>query len=46
MAPTSMAWVPSQTRWLLIRVSSVKRTRMVWARSGGSIPSAFSIART
>src|SRR3972149_2791738 len=45
MAPMSRAWVPSQTRWLLIRVSSVSRTRITWARSGTTPPSAFSMAR-
>ncbi len=45
IAPRSSACVPSQTRWLLMRVNSASSTRMTVARSGISTPSSFSTAR-
>ncbi len=44
-APMSSAWVPSQTRWLAMRLSSAMMTRQYWARSGAAIPQSFSTAR-
>ena len=44
MAPMSMACVPSHTRWLLMRVSSVSITRIHCAMGGISKPSSLSTA--
>ena len=44
-APSSSPVVASQTRWELIRFSSIISTRRAVARGGGSIPSSFSTAR-
>ena len=46
MAPMSSAMVVTLSRWFMIRVISENRTRMYLARSGISMPSRFSIART
>ncbi len=46
MAPMSMACVPSQIRWLPIRVSSVSITRIHCAMGGASMPSSLSTAST
>ena len=45
VAPSSMLPVPRQMRWELMRVSSIMRTRMTWARSGISsvMPRSFSM---
>ena len=45
MAPISSACVPSHTRWLFSRVSSVSITRIHCACGGISSPSSFSTAR-
>ena len=45
IAPSSSPVVPSQTRWLAMRFSSVTRMRIVWARGGASTPSRRSTAR-
>ena len=46
MAERSSACVPSQTRWLEMRCSSVMITRATCARGGISQPSSFSTAST
>ena len=45
IAPMSMAWVPSHTRWLLTRCSSTSSTRIHLTRSGISMPRSFSTDR-
>ncbi len=40
----SMPWVANQTRWELIRLSSVMRIRIAWPRGGISMPRSFSVA--
>ena len=44
IAPRSRALVPSQTRWLMIRLSSMWMTRRYWARGGTSTSSSVSVA--
>ena len=44
MAPRSSALVPSHTRWLMIRLSSMWITRRYWARLGTSMSSSVSVA--
>ena len=44
-APISMPPVPTATRWLAIRLSSMKSTRSTSARSGTFMSSSFSTAR-
>ena len=46
MAPMSRPWAPSHMRWFRILVISSNITRMYCARSGGAMPSSFSIAST
>ena len=45
IAPQSMPWQPSHSRWFSRRVISENITRMYCARSGTSMPSIFSMAR-
>ena len=44
IAPRSSALVPSQTRWDMIRLSSMCSTRSHWARGGTSRSSSVSTA--
>ena len=44
--PRSRPVVPSQTRWLAMRISSAKSSRTVTARGGTSNPKSFSTAKT
>ena len=44
IAPRSSALVPSHTRWLMIRLSSMWMTRRYCARGGTSTSSSVSVA--
>ena len=44
MAPRSIAYAPSPSRWLEIRASSQQTTRIACARGGASMPQTFSAA--
>ncbi len=45
VAPISRQCVPSQTKWLEMRVTSARITRRAGARGGASTPRSFSTAR-